>query len=75
LEGFDDSYPKNIHEQLKLHLGKAVKIQAAGRTKTWKGVLLHVGLDYVELGQIARGEVWKRQYFLLNQIIFIEPDE
>ena len=76
MEGFDESYPKShIHEQLKLHLGKRVTIWAAGRVMKWRGMLLHVGLDYVEIGQIRKGEVWKRQYLLLNQIVLIEPEE
>jgi hypothetical protein len=76
VEGFEDSYPKkHIYEQLNLHLGKDVTIWAAGRTRNWRGILLQVGLDYVEIGQMRKGEVWKRQYILLDQIVLIEPEE
>jgi hypothetical protein len=73
VEGFEEYPKKHIHEQLKLHLDKRVTIWAAGRSRKWSGILIQVGLDYVVLGQTRKGEIWKRQYFLLNQIVSIEP--
>ena len=76
MDGLEDSYPKkHIREQLKLHLGKRLKFWAAGRTRVWKGILLHIGIDFVEIGQIRREETWGRQYILLDNIVLIEPLE
>ncbi|MFW9804766.1 MAG: hypothetical protein ACFFFC_19075 [Candidatus Thorarchaeota archaeon] len=73
---YQESYPKErIHEQLGIHLNKRVKIWAAGRVQQWSGTLLHVGLDYIELGQPRGKENWKRRYFLLGQVYAIEPQE
>ncbi|MBN2229945.1 MAG: hypothetical protein JW779_10195 [Candidatus Thorarchaeota archaeon] len=74
VEGFEESnIPKPIHEQLRNHLGKHVNVWAAGRVLRKSGILLQVGLDYIEIGQVRNEEVVERQYILLNQIFLIEP--
>jgi len=74
VEGIEDSYLENyIHNQLKKHLGKQVKVWAAGRQRSWKGVLLQIGSDFIEIGDVWKETVVKRKYLLLSQIVLIEP--
>lgn len=74
MEGIEDSYLENyIHTQLKKYLGKPVKVWAAGRQRFWKGVLLQIGSDFIEIGDVWKETVVKRKYLLLNQIVLIEP--
>jgi hypothetical protein len=74
VEGIDESYLDNfLHNQLKKHLGKQVRIWAAARVISWKGVLLQIGSDFIEIGDVWKETVTKRKYILLNQIFAIEP--
>ena len=74
VEEIEDSYLDNyLHTQLKKHLGKKVRVWAAGRQRNWTGVLLQIGSDFIELGDVWKETISKRKYLFLNQIVTIEP--
>lgn len=74
MERIEESYLENyLHNQLKKCLGKKVKVWAAARPYSWKGVLLQIGSDFIEIGDVWKETVTKRKYILLNQIVTIEP--
>ena len=76
MERVEESYLENyLQNQLKNHLGKRVRVWAACRQRNWRGVLLQIGSDFIEIGKVRNETVVKRQYLLLSQIVLIELDE
>ena len=76
MEGFEETYTDTfLHSELKKYLGKKVKVWAAGRQRSWKGVLLQIGSDFIEISGGWGGTYAKSKYILLNQIVLIEPQE
>ena len=74
MEDIEESYLENyLHKQLKKHLGEQVRVWATSRQINWKGVLLQIGSDFIEIGNVWKETVTKRKYILLNQILAIEP--
>ena len=76
MEGFEETYSDTfLHNQLRKHLGKKVRVWAAGRQRSWKGVLLQIGSDFIEISGGWGRNNGKSKYILLNQVVLIEPQE
>ena len=76
MEGFEETYTDtSLHKQLKKHLGRKVKVWAAGRQRSWKGVLLQIGSDFIEISGGWGSPAATGRYILLDQIVLIEPQE
>jgi hypothetical protein len=76
VEGFEEAYPDTfLHSQLRKYIGKKVKVWAAGRQRSWKGVLLQIGSDFLEISGGWGSPAATGRYILLNQIVLIEPQE